>query len=101
MDKQVDVHQLANITEGFTGADIASFIATSVMLAIREYVSKYEEPKVAARNVQELMVRTNHIEKAMSKIKPLSKDEIDWYQQISDKFGKPHKSQDRTMGAIT
>ena len=51
LDKQVDIQHLADITEGFTGADIASFIAAAVMLAIREYVSKYENPILAGKNV--------------------------------------------------
>ena len=37
----------------------------------------------------------------MSKIKPLSKEEIDGYQQIADKFGKPHRSKDNVMGVMT
>ncbi|MGI9565702.1 MAG: CDC48 family AAA ATPase [Nitrosopumilus sp.] len=101
LDNRIDISHLAEITEGFTGADIASFIATSVMLAIREYISKYEDPVVAGKHVSELKVGMHHIEKAMSKIKPLSREEIDWYQQISDKFGKPHKYKDDVMGAIT
>ena len=48
-----------------------------------------------------LKVRIYHIEKAMSKIKPLSKEEIDGYQQIADKFGKPHRSKDNVMGVMT
>ena len=101
LDKQVDIQHLADITEGFTGADIASFIAAAVMLAIREYVSKYEDPIVAGKNVRELKVKMHHIKKAMSKIKPLSKEELDWYQKIADKFGKPHKLKDTDMRAIT
>ena len=101
LDKQVDIQHLADITEGFTGADIASFIAAAVMLAIREYVSKYEDPTLAGKNVRELKVKMHHIKKAMSKIKPLSKEELDWYQKIADKFGKPHKLEDTGMRAIT
>ena len=101
LDKQVDVKHLADITDGFTGADIASFIATAVMLAIREHVSKYEDPAAAGKNVRELKVRMTHIERAMSKIKPLSKEETYWYQQIADKFGKPRRSNESVMGAIT
>lgn len=97
----MDIQHLAYITEDFTGADITSFIVTTVMLAIREYISKYENPIIAEENVYELKVRIYHIEKAMSKIKPLSKEEIDWYQQIADKFGKPHRFKDNVMGVIT
>ena len=50
---------------------------------------------------RELKVKMHHIKKAMSKIKPLSKEELDWYQKIAYKFGKPHKLKDTGMRAIT
>src|SRR5215218_10238019 len=37
----VNVEQLADHTEGYTGADIASLSSAAVMLALREHVSKY------------------------------------------------------------
>ena len=34
--------KLADETEGYTGADIASLSSAAVMLALREHVSKYK-----------------------------------------------------------
>jgi transitional endoplasmic reticulum ATPase len=83
------IEQLAERTEGFTGADIASFVSTAVMLAIREHIAKYENPQDAEKHAKELRVQMRHIEEAMKKIRPLSKPELDWYKRIAEQFGRP------------
>ncbi len=81
------------MTENYTGADITSFISTSVMIAIRQYISKYEEPADAEKHLKELRVNMSHIQEAMQKIRPLSKQDIEWYKQIEEKFGKQNFSE--------
>ena len=44
-DVKIDV--LADQTEGYTGADIAALASAAVMLALREHVAKYKDPKEA------------------------------------------------------
>ncbi len=100
----VDLEQLADITEGYTGADIASFISTAVMLALREYISKYKgDPVQAERNAkEELKVYARHFEEAMKKIRPLSEEELAGYQRIADKFAnRPTSSAARTAQEIS
>lgn len=100
----VDLEQLADITEGYTGADIASFISTAVMLALREYISKYKgNPVQAERNAkEEHKVYARHFEEAMKKVRPLSKEELAGYQRIADKFAnRPTSSAARTAKEIS
>jgi transitional endoplasmic reticulum ATPase len=85
----VNVEQLADHTEGYTGADIASLSSAAVMLALREYVSKYKDQKEADNRVQELKIHMGHFEEAMKKIRPLSTQELNIYKRISEQFGKP------------
>ena len=85
----VDTTQLAGATEGYTGADIASLSSAAVMLALREHVSKYEDPKEADSHVQELKIQMKHFEEAMKKIRPLSTQELSMYKRIAEHFGKP------------
>jgi transitional endoplasmic reticulum ATPase len=85
----VDTNQLAGATEGYTGADIASLSSAAVMLALREHVSKYEDPKEADSHVQELKIQMKHFEEAMKKIRPLSTQELAMYKRIAEQFGKP------------
>jgi transitional endoplasmic reticulum ATPase len=86
--ENISLEQLARETEGYTGADIASLASAAVMLALREHVSRYEEPKQADSHVQELKIQMKHFEEAMNKIRPLSTQELDMYKKISELFGK-------------
>jgi transitional endoplasmic reticulum ATPase len=87
--EDVDIEKLAERTEGFTGADIASFMSSSLMLAIEEHISRYKDPDDAEAHADLLKVSLRHIEQAMRKVKPLSKQELDWYKSVAEQFGKP------------
>ena len=96
----INVERLADMTENFTGADLASFISTAVMIAIRQYIFKYQDPIDAEKHVRELKVNMQHVEDAIKKIHPLSNREIEWYKRIEEKFGK-HKLSEIDITAIT
>lgn len=98
--EDVNIERLADITENYTGADIASFISAAVMAAIRQHLFKYEDPLEAEKHVKELTVNMQQIEDAMKKTRPLSKQETEWYKRIEEKFGKPSLSE-IDMKAIT
>src|ERR687898_1184076 len=85
----MDIDRLAGSTDGYTGADIASLSSAAVMLALREHVSKYKDPKEADSHLQELKVHMKHFEEAMKKIRPLSNQELSMYKTIAEQFGKP------------
>ena len=87
--EDVKIEELADHTDGYTGADIASLSSAAVMLALREYVSKYQDPKEANKHAQELRIHLRHFEDAMKKIRPLSTQELSMYNRISEQFGKP------------
>jgi transitional endoplasmic reticulum ATPase len=80
---------LADHTEGYTGADIASLSSAAVMLAMREHISKYADPKEADAHVKELEIHMRHFEEAMKKIRPLSTQELNMYKRMAEQFGKP------------
>ncbi len=88
------------MTEGYTGADIAAFTSAALMLAMREHISKYKDPKDAEKNAQELKVHLYHIQEAMKKIRPLSAQELDWYKRVADMFGKPRVSGEAKGGYL-
>jgi transitional endoplasmic reticulum ATPase len=72
LSEDVSLEKLAEMTEGFTGADIAAVCETASMLAIREHIEKYKDEKVASEKADELKITMKHFEEAMSKIKPSS-----------------------------
>jgi transitional endoplasmic reticulum ATPase len=89
LDETVDIGKLADQTDGYTGADIASLSSAAVMLALREHVSKYKDPKEAEQHKGELKIQMKHFEDAMKKIRPLSTQELNMYKIIAEHFGKP------------
>jgi transitional endoplasmic reticulum ATPase len=91
--EDINMDDLVAHTEGYTGADIASLASAAVMLALREHVAKYKDPKEADSHQQELKIHMKHFEDAMKKIRPLSVQELDMYRQIAQQFGKPESSQ--------
>jgi transitional endoplasmic reticulum ATPase len=90
--EDVNIDQLADNTEGYTGADIASLSSAAVMLALREHISKYKEPNEAEKHKEELKIQMKHFEAAIKKIRPLSLQELNMYKTISEQFGKPQMS---------
>jgi transitional endoplasmic reticulum ATPase len=95
----VNLEQLADHTEGYTGADIASLSSAAVMLAMREHISKYADPKEADAHVKELEIHMRHFEEAMKKIRPLSTQELNMYKSMAEHFGKPELSAVRGGGS--
>lgn len=93
--EDINMDDLVGHTEGYTGADIASLASAAVMLALREHVAKYKDPKEAVSHQQELKIHMKHFEDAMKKIRPLSVQELDMYRQIAQQFGKPESPQGR------
>lgn len=91
--EDINIEDLVRHTEGYTGADIASLASAAVMLALREHVAKYRDPKEADIHQQELKIHMKHFEDAMKKIRPLSVQELDMYRQIAQQFGKPDSLQ--------
>ena len=89
LDEAVDIEKLADQTDGYTGADIASLSSAAVMLALREHISKYKDPKEAEKHKDELKIQMKHFEDAMKKIRPLSTQELNMYKIIAEQFGKP------------
>ncbi|MCG8702009.1 MAG: AAA family ATPase, partial [Bacteroidales bacterium] len=76
LDKSVDIEDLAERTEGYTGADLEALSRESAMLALRE-------------NVDAKKVTSKHFEKAMEKVLPsVSKRDQERYKQIEQKYLK-------------
>jgi transitional endoplasmic reticulum ATPase len=81
-----DSEKLASMTDGYTGADIAALSSAAVMLALREHISKYKDPKEAEKNAKELKIHMKHFEEAMKKIRPLSAQELEMYKNVAERF---------------
>jgi transitional endoplasmic reticulum ATPase len=65
----VNLARIAEMTDGFSGADTSSVINTAVSLVLHEYLAKYPTPEEAARHASEAHVMMRHIEESVKKIK--------------------------------
>ncbi len=88
LSDDVDIEELAKRTEGYTGADIASLVNTAALIALREHVEKYKDPKEAIKHKDELKISMKHFEKAFEKVKPLGTKEMERYRRIAEEFSK-------------
>ena len=80
----VNIDELAEKTEGYTGADIAAVCNEAVMAAIREYIEKGRE--LDKEKIKELKIHKRHFEEALRNVKPMTKEELERYVDISRKF---------------
>jgi AAA family ATPase, CDC48 subfamily len=72
----VDLDRLAELTEGYTGADLAALVREAALLKLRE---KLEPGPVEWR----------HFEQALKKVRPsLTRDDIARYEQMADRLKK-------------
>jgi transitional endoplasmic reticulum ATPase len=65
----VDLDKIAEATDGFSGADVASIANTAVSLVIHEFIEKYPDPKEAEKQVEHAKVTIKHFEDAIRKVK--------------------------------
>ena len=74
--ENVDLHRLAEMTEGYTGADIEAVCREAAMIALRE---KFEPRPVTIE----------HFLKALKKIPPsLTKEDVKRYEKLSEELKK-------------
>jgi transitional endoplasmic reticulum ATPase len=85
-DRDVDVDTLVEMTEGFSGADLASLVNTAVSIVLQEYVAKYPKIDDAKAHIKEAIVSMDHFKAAAKKVrssresKPMEKVAVPYYR---------------------
>jgi transitional endoplasmic reticulum ATPase len=69
LNRDVDLRRIAELTEGFSGADVSAVANTAVSVVLHEYLAKYSTPEEAAKHSSEALVSMQHIEEAVKKIR--------------------------------
>jgi transitional endoplasmic reticulum ATPase len=67
--QDVDLEKIANITEGFSGADMAAIANTAISLVLHNYLQKYPTPEDALKHSSEALVSMHHFEEATKKVR--------------------------------
>jgi transitional endoplasmic reticulum ATPase len=80
--EDVDKDKLAELMEGYSGADIAATCQAASQTAIHEHLLKYGDPKEAIVHKEELQITMEHFKQAFNKVKSSSyqKATIFWDQ---------------------
>ena len=84
----VSVNELAKLTEGFTGADIAAIAKEAGMLAVRNFIlsSDSQEKAMERLKKKDFTIPQEIFKQALKKIHRGSSDDMTKYKGISDKF---------------
>jgi transitional endoplasmic reticulum ATPase len=69
LGSEINFQRIADITDGFSGADTSAVANTAVSLVLHEYLAKYPTPEEAAKHASEAHVLMRHFEEAVRKIK--------------------------------
>jgi len=84
--KDVDLDRVVDMTEGFSGADMASLTNTAVSIVLQSFITKYPKPDDAKKHVDEAIVQMEHFADAIKKVrssregKPMEKVAVPYYR---------------------
>ena len=85
----IDLSELAKMTEGYVGADIESICREAAMLALREIIKPGMSKKTMQRKVDEIKITRSHLKSAISRVKPTtSRSTLQIYEQSAEMFTK-------------
>lgn len=82
----LDLERVAEMTDGFSGADITSVVNTAVSLVLQEYIASFPKPEDARKHAAEAAVTMKHFEDAIRKVKtsregkPVEKVAVPYYR---------------------
>ena len=69
LSKDVDFEKIAELTEGFSGAETHSVVNVAVSFVLQKYLSQYSSPEEAAQHASEASVSIENYIDAVKKIK--------------------------------
>ncbi|WP_094227273.1 CDC48 family AAA ATPase [Methanolobus psychrotolerans] len=85
----VNVNELADITEGYVGADIESICREAAMLALREIITPGLSQEEAMEKAAGLKITAEHFLKAKKRVKPTtSRSAMNFYEQAAESFAR-------------
>lgn len=81
--EDVDIEELAESTEGFTGSDIESVTREASMLAMRDYMSKNKLEELE-KNLDDLKLTQNYLNQGIEKVGPsLTEEDQESYEEMA------------------
>src|ERR687895_438316 len=69
INNDLNLKRISELTDGFSGADVAAFVNTAISLVLHEYIGKYPNPEEASKHTMEAHVTMRHFEDAVKKVR--------------------------------
>lgn len=89
IEDEVKLSELADVTDGYVGADIEAICREAAMLAMREIIKPGADKTEMLRSVQTMRLTKKHFEYAVSRVKPTtSRSVLDIYEKSAEMFAK-------------
>ncbi|AEH60259.1 AAA family ATPase, CDC48 subfamily [Methanosalsum zhilinae DSM 4017] len=89
LSDDVDISELAGMTEDYVGADIESICREATMLALRDFIKPDMSKADMKQNLEKIVVNKSHFKRAISRIRPASSSESGRdYDQSIESFAR-------------
>ena len=89
LSPEISFDDLAKRTEYYTGADISAVCNEARMLAIREFIFNHDSTEpIAKEAIAESKIKLEHFEAALKQVKPTSKEQLEKYTALAEKFNQ-------------
>ena len=75
VSKDIDLGRVADLTDGFSGADMSAVANTAISVVLQEYLAKYNTPEEAAKHTSEALVSMKQFEEAIKKNQDAERNE--------------------------
>jgi transitional endoplasmic reticulum ATPase len=69
ISNDLNLKRISELTDGFSGADVAAVVNTAISLVLHEYIGKYPNPEEASKHTMEAHVDMRHFEDAVRKVR--------------------------------
>jgi transitional endoplasmic reticulum ATPase len=69
ISNDLNLKRIAELTDGFSGADVAAVVNTAISLVLHEYIAKYPNPEEASKHTMEASVAMRNFEDAVRKVR--------------------------------
>jgi transitional endoplasmic reticulum ATPase len=87
--EDVNLSELADMTEGYVGADIEGICREAAMLALRDIVTPGIDRKDIQEKAGEVRISKKHFEKAIRRVKPTtSRETLSVYEKSAELFAR-------------
>ena len=69
ISNDIDLNKIAEMTEGFSGADVSSVVNTAVSLVLHDYIQSYPSAEEALKHTSEAFISLRYLEEAVKKVR--------------------------------